>query len=239
VIDSYARKKLEANLKKVGLLDTLVVNRRTGHMVSGHQRLACLDALEGKADYFLDVAVVDLTAKQEREQNVFFNNPSAQGTWDVHALGALLKEGLEIEATGFDRIDLEVLFDATPYANLFAPEKAPEAVQRAVAEVVGVADPPTPGKPVDAETAPGPPDGTPPDAAAEAARIAAMKERRQKFKNDYNAELDTEFYLVVVCGTREESERLLRALGRPATERYVDGRMLGHKLGIDLSKAEP
>src|SRR5262245_18761408 len=137
VIDSYARKKLEANLKKVGLLDTLVVNRRTRNLVSGHQRLACLDALEGSGDYHLDVAVVDLTEKQEREQNIFFNNPAAQGTWDVQALGELLSKDLEIAATGFEKMDLEVIFDDTQYANLFAPEKAPAAVKSAVADVVG------------------------------------------------------------------------------------------------------
>lgn len=244
VIDSYARKKLEANLKKVGLLDTLVVNRRTGNLVSGHQRLACLDVLEGSGDYHLDVAVVELTDKQEREQNVFFNNPAAQGAWDVQALGELLREGLEIEATGFEKMDLEVLFDDTAYADLFAPEKAPAVVKNAVAAVVGAAAQrdaeKAAGKAVEkaaaaeAETeAVGAA-----NAAADAERIAAMKARRQQFKDAYNEKLDTEFYLVVVCGSREESERLLRALGRPATDRYVDGRMLGHKLGIDLSQAE-
>jgi hypothetical protein len=261
VIDSYARKKLEANLKKVGLLDTLVVNRRTGNLVSGHQRLACLDALEGAADYHLDVAVVELTEKQERQQNIFFNNPGAQGAWDVQALGALLGEGLEIEATGFDKLELEVLFDDTPYAELFAVEKAPAAVQSAVADVVGaVAErnaakaavkaaeasaPEEGGRLASAPEAP-PPSGTQPAtegaaepvANAEAERIAGLKARRQQFKDAYNTELDTEFYLIVVCGSREESERLLRAMGRPVNDRYVDGRMLGHKLGIDLSRPE-
>lgn len=39
-IDRFARQKLEADLKKVGLLAPLTVNRRTGNIVGGHQRLA-------------------------------------------------------------------------------------------------------------------------------------------------------------------------------------------------------
>lgn len=237
------------------------MNRRTGNLVSGHQRLACLDALEGAADYHLDVAVVELTDKQEREQNIFFNNPGAQGAWDVQALGALLGEGLEIDATGFDKLELEVLFDDTPYAELFTVEKAPAAVQSAVADVVGaVAErnaakaatkaaeasvPKESGRLTSAPEASQPSGpqssiagASQPAADAEAERIAGLKARRQQFKDTYNTELDTEFYLIVVCGTREESERLLRAMGRPANDRYVDGRMLGHKIGIDLSCPE-
>lgn len=215
-----------------------MVNRRSGNLVSGHQRLACLDVLEGSGDYYLDVAVVELTDKQEREQNIFFNNPGAQGAWDVQALGELLHAGLEIEATGFDRMDLEVLFDETQYASLFAPEKAPEAVQKAVAEVVDVVAQRQAEKATAAEADQAPQDvaSAPDQAAKDAERIAAMKARREKFKSDYNAELDTEFYLVVVCGKREETERILRALGRPPEDRYVDGRMLGAKLGIDWSQ---
>lgn len=264
-IDSYAKKKLAANLKKIGLLETLVVNRRTGNLVSGHQRLACLDVLEGTSDYMLDVSVVELTEKQEREQNIFMNNPGAQGAWDVQALGEVLKD-LEIEATGFDKMDLEVLFDETQYAAFFAPEKAPEPVKKAVAELSGIveqraaekaavksavaaapeAEPPaasaSSGEPATVEEPPEEPTKAEPPAVApsasdDAARIAAMKERRRQFKDAYNAELDTEFYLVVVCGSREESDRLVAALGpMMVSDRYVDGRLLGHKLGIDWSQ---
>ena len=47
-IDEYAKRKLRDNLKRVGLLQPIVVNRTTGNIVSGHQRLAVMDAIENK-----------------------------------------------------------------------------------------------------------------------------------------------------------------------------------------------
>jgi hypothetical protein len=212
-IDPYARKKLEANLKKVGLLETLIVNKRTGNLVSGHQRLACLDALEGNGEYQLDVAVVDLTEKQEREQNIWMNNPAGQGTWDVAALGDMLKGDIDVDATGFDPMDVQVLLGPDAYNGLFDAEKAPEAVKDAVADVVGVVDAAKEKKKADRE---------------------ALKARRKEFTTEYSDKLDTEFYLVVLFNSRAESGRFLKAIGKEPDERYVDGRALASSIGVDL-----
>jgi hypothetical protein len=102
--------RLAQKLEEVGLIETLVWNRRTGTLVSGHQRLTILDVLEGTEDYELDVAVVDLSGKQEREMNVFLNNQSVQGTWDRDALAQLLREcDADYEAMGFDIRDMQLL----------------------------------------------------------------------------------------------------------------------------------
>lgn len=47
----------------------LVWNRRTGILVSGHQRLKALDALEGTEDYELTVSVIDV---DDLERRVFY-----------------------------------------------------------------------------------------------------------------------------------------------------------------------
>src|SRR4051812_29770 len=73
-INAHAKKKLRENIKKKGLLGGIVWNKRTGNLVSGHQRLAVLDSLEGSQDYLLTVDVVDLSEQEEKEQNLFFNN---------------------------------------------------------------------------------------------------------------------------------------------------------------------
>lgn len=62
-ISDDARRKLRDNLKRVGLLQPLVWNRRSGNLVSGHQRLSQMDDLMGTANYHLTVAVVDLDDK--------------------------------------------------------------------------------------------------------------------------------------------------------------------------------
>ena len=67
-ISDSAKKKLKDNIKRVGLLDTIVVNKNTMNIVSGHQRVSILDSLERNKDYSLTVSMVDLSEKEEKER---------------------------------------------------------------------------------------------------------------------------------------------------------------------------
>lgn len=107
-ITKDAQKRLQAKIKKRGLLQAVTVNRVTNNLVGGHKRLAILDALMGTSAYLLDVCVVKLTPQQEREENIAFNNPALQGDWDLAALADVLPD-LDIEETGFDNVGLEAL----------------------------------------------------------------------------------------------------------------------------------
>ena len=106
-ISDDAKRKLRKNIERVGLLDTIVVNKNTMNIVSGHQRIGVLDALEHRKNYNLQVAMVDLTEKEEVEQNIFFNNPKTQGDFDIDSLASLSK-GIDIESTGFDFSDMAI-----------------------------------------------------------------------------------------------------------------------------------
>ncbi len=133
-IDDHARKKLAGNIEKKGLLDTLVWNKRTGNLVSGHQRLSILDQRAAKknlSNYLLDVAMVDLSEPEEKEQNIFFNNPSTQGTYEVDGLGKMLADGdVDYKKAGFDDMDLQLIFEDTEYAvTMFDTDEAPASVQ--------------------------------------------------------------------------------------------------------------
>jgi len=130
-IDDHARKKLKKNVEKNGLLEALVWNKRTGNLVSGHQRLSILDDIASTDQYLLDVAVVDLDEKTEKEQNIFFNNPSTQGTYDVDGLGRMLKEDdVDYKKAGFDDMDLQMIFEDTDYAvTMFDTDDAPKSVK--------------------------------------------------------------------------------------------------------------
>jgi hypothetical protein len=117
-ITPEARRKLRKNLERVGLLMPVVWNRRTRRLVAGHQRLSILDDLEGRDDYELDVAVVDLDEKTEQEQNVFLNNTEAQGDFDFDKLKAMFQgTGLDGQAAGFDLSDVIDLFGAQEQAS--------------------------------------------------------------------------------------------------------------------------
>ena len=107
-IGDKEQKALRKSLKTHGLVETLVWNKRTGNLVGGHQRLSQLDVLEGKPDYELTVAMVDLSEKQEKELNIALNNPSMQGEYDFEILKDLLGS-IDIENTGFTEYDLSVI----------------------------------------------------------------------------------------------------------------------------------
>lgn len=128
-LSRHKRQKLEKNLRKVGLVATVVWNKTTGNVVGGHQRLAALDALEGNGDYELDVAVVELDDQQEMAQNIFLNNPLVQGTWDIEALAGLLRSNdFDVAASGFDPMDVQVMFDDPKLAPLFNSESNDDAM---------------------------------------------------------------------------------------------------------------
>jgi ParB-like chromosome segregation protein Spo0J len=116
-ISDYSRKKLRDSLGKMGLVQPICWNKRTGHIVGGHQRVAALDDLERTMDYSMSVAVVDVDLKTEKELNVFLNNTNAQGDWDLEKLNTLLKDAeIELENTGFDLGDVYQLFGESPEA---------------------------------------------------------------------------------------------------------------------------
>jgi hypothetical protein len=112
-ITESAKKKLRKFLKKDGLWQPLILNKRTMTLVSGHQRLAVMDSLLRKDNYDLTMSVVDVDEKLEVSGNVFMNNQSAMGDWDVFALKDLkdIFPDIDYEVDfGFDQSDIEVMF---------------------------------------------------------------------------------------------------------------------------------
>lgn len=141
IIREAAKKKLKEKMSDVGLLQPVVVNKRSGYLLSGHQRLSTLDSLEkykpGKNDYELDVAVVDLDEKTELEMLVFFNNPSAQGDWQNDLLAEINIEcGVSFDAMGFDNLDVNLLFDGdSRFSEMFADPPIVDETKGALDEI--------------------------------------------------------------------------------------------------------
>ena len=97
-----AYRKLEASIREFGLVEPLVWNERTDHVVGGHARLAILKAI-GLTE--VPVSVVRLSVAREKALNVVLNNQEAQGRYDTTRLADLLddlKDLPELEMTGFD-----------------------------------------------------------------------------------------------------------------------------------------
>lgn len=238
------RKALRANLDSdnggVGLLGPVTVNALTGNLVGGHQRLAILDALEGHDNYLLDVAVVELTEAQEREQNLALNNQNLQGDWDMKLLADVLKTPeLSLKATGFTAADIQLNFDDPVLAGMFTPN---EATSKLLGAVKAIQDDGKPvklsaGAPVGGSSAPDSDergnDETKPHRERE-----VMKRTRGENAENYAAD-DTETYAVVMFETRAEREAFMAFLNEVPESKYTDGRKLMARLGAELPPPAP
>lgn len=92
---------LKKNIKKYGILERLIVNRRTGNtLVSGHQRLKVARELGFET---VPVRVIDCDEKNEQILNLALNK--IEGSFDNEKLQNVMKGLFEFE--GFNNADLE------------------------------------------------------------------------------------------------------------------------------------
>lgn len=217
-IDDEAAGKLHDNLQRVGLVSTLTWNKRTGNLVSGHQRLAQLDALEGSLDYWLDVSAIDVDEATEIEQNIFLNYRGAQGDYDAQRLAGLLT-GTDVEVDlskiGFDALDLQLMLDDAG-AGMFNDAEGLAAID----ELKAMGAEKSVKRHADREP------GEMPSRAVSGE--IAIKERAQQE--------ETETFVNVLFLTRKERAVFLAAMGCDESERYIVGAKVFARLGIDPSQ---
>src|SRR5262245_44505305 len=84
-----AYRKLEASIREFGLVEPLIWNERTGHVVGGRARLAILKSI-GITE--VPVSVVHLSAAREKALNIVLNNQEAQSRYDPGRLAQILDE---------------------------------------------------------------------------------------------------------------------------------------------------
>jgi ParB-like chromosome segregation protein Spo0J len=104
-----AYRKLKQSLENFGLVEPLIWNETTGHLIGGHARLRILRELQIET---IPVSVVRLTSAREKALNLVLNNREAQGRDDPEKLETVLTEleALpEFEMTGFELSDLKSL----------------------------------------------------------------------------------------------------------------------------------
>lgn len=105
-IGDKAMRSLTASVRRFGLVQPIVVNKTTGHVVGGHQRIQALRKLGQKHAM---VAIGEWTLAEERALNVTLNNPAVQGKFDRpdEYLGDSL-QGLSL--SDFRELNLESVF---------------------------------------------------------------------------------------------------------------------------------
>ncbi|MCP3938831.1 MAG: ParB N-terminal domain-containing protein, partial [Actinomycetia bacterium] len=119
---------LGRSMTTFGVVEPVIVNRRTSRIVGGHQRVKAAEA-QGIAE--LPVVHVDLSETEERQLNVALNRIS--GEFDLDKLADLLKElevsGVDLDLTGFTTTEIDDLIRGmeTPEDGLTDPDLVPEA----------------------------------------------------------------------------------------------------------------
>lgn len=96
---------IKKSVETYGLVQPIVWNKRSGTVISGHQRLT---VLEDMGETEADVSVVDLSDIQEKQLNIAMNKVT--GEWDDRKLSEILSElGDEAPDTGFTLPEIDVL----------------------------------------------------------------------------------------------------------------------------------
>ena len=136
IIDKEAKKRLKKGLQEHGLVSPITWNKRTNHIVSGHQRISQLDALEKNQDYTLDVWVIDVDEKEEAKLNVILNNQSLMGDWDLDKLANITDQfDINFGDMGFSKLDIDFIFDSDDrFTDMFENPETEETKKR-LAEV--------------------------------------------------------------------------------------------------------
>ena len=110
-------RRLERSLREFSLVEPIVWNEQTGHVVAGHQRL---EILKNQGVSEVDVSVVSLPLEREKALNIALNNSEVGSDWDAEKLIDVLTELSELEEfdatlTGFDDADLhDMLLEPQP-----------------------------------------------------------------------------------------------------------------------------
>jgi DNA modification methylase len=117
--------RIKKSLLEFGMVEPIVWNRKTGHLVGGHQRFKIL--MEDQPEE-LEVSVVYLDEKKEKALNVALNKVA--GEFDFPKLKELLVElddgEFDLSLTGFDEGELKDLIDYEGKRGLTEDDDAPE-----------------------------------------------------------------------------------------------------------------
>lgn len=102
-------KRLERSLREFQLVQPIVWNETTGHVVAGHQRL---EVLKHQGVTQVDVVVVRITIEREKALNIALNNAQIGSDWDESKLMDVMQSlvalpDFDATLTGFDDDDLK------------------------------------------------------------------------------------------------------------------------------------
>lgn len=103
--------KLERSIDEFGFIEPIVVNKRTKHIISGHQRVK---VLRERGIIGIEAVVVDFSLEKEKAANLALNK--IRGDWNKEQLSVLLDEltkipDFDVAITGFSSLEVGQIFD--------------------------------------------------------------------------------------------------------------------------------
>lgn len=134
-ISAEAMDGLRTSIARFGLVQEIVVNRRTMRIVGGHQRVEVLRQ-QGVKD--VPVVLVDLDENNEKALNVALNSPHISGEFVPERLAPILLEIERIDESLYHDLRLDVLkieligAHEEIVAGLTDPDEVPEAPEEPV-----------------------------------------------------------------------------------------------------------
>lgn len=225
-ITPEARKKLKANLKRVGILGGIVWNEVTGNLVSGHQRVSVIDEVNkynsenNENDYLIRVEVVQMDEKAEKEQNIFMNNRNVQGDFDSDMLKDILT-GIDYNLAGLDGFDLNMLgigdFDLNVTDDIWRKEDILDDSLAVVDELTKIG---MESRIIDRSK-----DFYEDSKENQIARHNEIQKIKDRINNQNSLEKDNGMlsYVVLSFNTPTERANFMEAFGYGFDERYIDG----------------
>lgn len=194
VIDDSNQKKLIKGIRENGLVEPLVVNKRTGNtLVSGHQRLTAADKIY-KKDYDVPVSIIDVDEETEKKLNVQLNNPSMQGEWDLSALADLaIDDDISFEDMGFDAGEIDLMFDGEIDINGNFKDDEPDEEKEKTEEEI----------------------------EKEKAGLEELKQQKKEARKEMQDQDVIDFYCKVVFPSNEAKRKFFKKANIPANEEYV------------------
>jgi DNA modification methylase len=121
---------LTRSMQQFGYIEPIIWNRQTGNIVGGHNKRNVLLSMGIQED---DVSIVDLPLEKEKLLNVALNKiGSDPALWDLPRLKDLIIEfedlNLDVELTGFDKIEIEKLLSRDVIEDDFDAEAEAEKI---------------------------------------------------------------------------------------------------------------
>lgn len=232
-IDDASASTLKRGIKNHGFLGGLVVNKNpeTGYtLISGHQRVTQLDALEKydplthENDYKLRVELIEVDLKTEQELNILLNNPNAQGVWDYEKLKQLVPN-IDYKLAGLTDADLSMIgvdynfmtgvqaTTASDLTRLMMPANEKHQQELAIAKEAKAAAMETPEW---------------------QEKVAHMKEVKEQVKqNAIEQAGKMDAYIVLSFDNLENRQEFFDLLGLPADSKFIKGETVLNLLDPD------